>query len=112
MHCKNSRCLIVDNIYVIFPIMKNYTKFKDKLLKNERIKRAYDELGPEFQIAALIIKMRLQKKITQRELAKQIGTKQSAISRFESGTYNPSVDFLYRIVEALDARIQMSIRPR
>ena len=86
MRYKNSRHLIVDNIYVIFPIMINYTKFKNKLLKDERIKRAYDELGPEFQIAALLIKRRLQKKITQRELAKQIGTKQSAISRFESGT--------------------------
>jgi len=69
-------------------------------------------LGLEFQIAALLIKRRLQKKVTQRELAKQIGTKQSAISRFESGTYNPSVDFLYKIAEALDARIQISIRPR
>jgi len=89
--------------------MKNYTKFKEKLLKNKHVKRAYDELGPEFQVAALLIKRRLQKRITQKELAKQLGTKQSAISRFESGTYNPSIEFLYKMAEALDARIRISI---
>ena len=89
--------------------MKNYTKFKEKLLKNKRVKRAYDELGPEFQVAALLIKRRLQKRITQKELAKQLGTKQSAISRFESGTYNPSIEFLYKMAEALDARIRISV---
>lgn len=92
--------------------MKNYTKFKKELLRNKKIKRAYDELGPVFQVAALLIKRRFQQKITQGQLAQRIGTKQSAISRFESGTYNPSLEFLYKIAEALDAKLKISINSK
>lgn len=92
--------------------MKSYIKFKKQLLRDKHIKKAYDELGPEFEIAALLIKQRLQRKITQKELAKLMGTKQSAISRFESGTYNPSVVFLYKIAEALDAKLKISINSK
>lgn len=92
--------------------MKSYTKFKKQLLENKHLKKAYDELGPEFEVAALLIKQRLQRKITQKELAVLMGTKQSAISRFESGTYNPSVGFLYKIAEALDAKLKISINSK
>ena len=92
--------------------MKHYTKLKRELLGNKRTKRAYDELGLEFEVAALLIKRRLQKRVTQKDLAKQVGTKQSAISRFESGTYNPSVGFLYKIAEALDAELKISVNSK
>lgn len=89
--------------------MKSYTQFKKRLLRNKKIKRAYEESGPEFNIVALLIKRRLQKRLTQLELAKRLGTKQSAISRLESGTYNPSLLFLRRVAEALNAELKVSI---
>ncbi len=89
--------------------MKNYSNFKKEILKNKDIKKAYDKLELEFGIAALLIKRRFKQKITQRQLAELVGTKQSAISRFESGTYNPSVSFLYKIAEALDAELKISV---
>ncbi len=92
--------------------MKSYAKFKKQLLGNKHIKRAYDELGPEFEVATLLIRKRLQCKITQKELAEIMGTRQSAISRFESGTYNPSVGLLYKIAEALDAKLKISINSK
>jgi len=92
--------------------MKNYSQIKNRLLKNPRVKRAYEELGPEFSVITLLINMRLRQRISQRELAKRIGTKQSAIARFESGNYNPSLSFLYKIVDALDARIKISVDPK
>lgn len=89
--------------------MKNYTQFKKHLLKNPKIKKAYEELGPEFEVITLLIKLRMQKKLTQRELAERLGTKQSAVSRLESGVYNPSLSFLYRIADALDARLKIFV---
>lgn len=47
--------------------------------------------------------------LSQKELARKIGTKQSAISRLESGTYNPSLSFLHRVSGALDARLKLSL---
>ena len=41
----------------------------------------------------------------QKELAEKIGTKQSAISRLENGDYNPSVELLSKIAEALDKEL-------
>ena len=89
--------------------MKNYQQIKKQLLKNPEVKRAYEKLGPEFAIVALLIKARARKRISQNELAKKIGTKQSAISRFESGNYNPSVSFLYKVADALNARLEINI---
>ncbi len=89
--------------------MKTYKQFKKELLKNKQIKESYNELGPEFEVIALLIKKRIKGRLTQRELAKMVGTKQSAISRLESGTYNPTISFLYRVADALDARIKVSI---
>ena len=92
--------------------MKNYTQLKKRLLKNPKIKKAYEELGPEFEVVALLLETRLKKHITQGELAKRAGTKQSAISRFESGTYNPSLSFLYKVADALDAKLKVSVNSK
>ncbi len=92
--------------------IKNYTQIKKHLLKDPRVKQAYKELEPEFSVIALLIKMRLRKHLTQRQIAEQIGTKQSAISRLESGMYNPSLSFLYKVADALDARITISVNSK
>ena len=88
---------------------KNYKQFKKKLLKDQEIKRAYEKLGPEFALIKMIIKKRIEKGLTQKELARKIGTKQSAVSRLESGTYNPTISFLEKVAEALDARLKISL---
>lgn len=89
--------------------MKSYKSFKKQLLKNKAIKKTYDELGPEFALVEMIIQKRLKQGLTQKELARKIGTKQPVISRLEQGTYNPSLKFLYRIADALEAELKVSI---
>lgn len=92
--------------------MKTYSQFKKEALRNKKIKRAYAALGPEFEVIAALIKRRLEKGFTQKKLAKRIGTKQSAIARLESGTYNPSLDFLKKVTHALDARLRITVSER
>ena len=89
--------------------MKNYTQFKRRFLKNRALRSHYEALRPEFEMITLFIKKRLQRGLTQKELARRIGTKQASISRFESGTYNPSLGFMYKIADALNARIRVSV---
>lgn len=89
--------------------MKNYKQFKTRLLKNKEIKKAYEKLGPEFGLITMLIKKRIEKGLTQEELAWKTGTKQSAISRLESGSYNPSLAFLQKIAKALDTRLKVEI---
>ena len=88
---------------------KAYKQLKKELLKDKGIKRAYEKLGPEFAVIEMIITKRIEKGLSQKELAKKIGTKQSAISRLESGTYNPSLSFLQKVGEALGAKLKISL---
>ena len=69
-------------------------------------------MRPEFEVVTLLLEARLKKHLTQGEVAKKAGTKQSAISRFESGTYNPSLSFLYKVADALDAELKVSVKNR
>ena len=89
--------------------MKTYSNLKKGLLKDKALRKAYDALEPEFAIAQAVIKKRLEKGMTQSELAKKIGTKQSAISRLESGSYNPSVTFLEKVAKALNLHLVVSL---
>jgi len=92
--------------------MKDYRSFKSfrkQSLKNKAIKKAYKDLGPEFALVEMVIEKRLKQGLTQKQLAKKIGTKQPVISRLERGTYNPSLKFLRRIAKALNANLQISL---
>ncbi len=88
--------------------MKTYSSLKKELLKDPEVKAAYDALEPEFELAAAIIRKRLEKKMSQTALAKKMGTKQSAISRLESGEYNPSLTLLRKVAKALDSKLTVS----
>lgn len=56
-------------------------------------------------IAKLVIHRRTVLGITQRELARRIGTKETAISRLESGRHATNVRTLRRVFEALGAHL-------
>ena len=86
-----------------------YRQLKKELLKDRKIEYAFEKLGPEFAVIEMIIRRRIERGLSQKELARRIGTKQSAISRLESGTYNPSLSFLQKIGEALDAKLKISL---
>ncbi len=87
-----------------------FSEFKKKALLDPEIKAEYDRLGPEYEIIRAIIDKRLKKNMSQKELAQKMGTKQSALSRLESGTYNPSLLFLKKVAAALDAKLSISIK--
>jgi predicted transcriptional regulator len=63
----------------------------------------------EYQLISEVIKARIEKNITQKDLATLIGTKQSNISRFENGNANPSIEFLKKIADALDKTIEIHL---
>lgn len=62
------------------------------------------------EIAYQILQLRKKKHISQAELARKIGTKQSNIARMESGQQNFSIDTLEKIAGALgyDLKIMFS----
>ena len=74
--------------------------FQDYLtekLKSPRFRKYYDEYGKQLEIAYQILKLRKQKRMSQAELARKIGTRQSNIARMEAGQQNFTTDTLQKI---------------
>lgn len=90
----------------------DFDKFLEESLRDPAIKAEYDRLQPEFAVIRAIIKARIKKGVTQEYLAKKIGTKQSVISRLESGRANPSVAFLKKLAQALNSNLQIKFISR
>ena len=64
-------------------------------------------LDEEYKMLSSLILMRNKRKMTQKQLANKMGTTQSALSRFEIGSVNPSVKFLKKIAAALNAKLSI-----
>ena len=90
--------------------MKNFNELKKKLLQDKVTRKAYEELTPQYAIIEMIIRKRLKAGLSQEALAQKIGTKQSAIARFESGKTNPTLSFLTNITSALNGKLTISVR--
>lgn len=95
--------IIMNNASISFEEMKN------DLLQDIDFKTEYEKLKPRYEAIAQIIKARKEQNITQAELAKRVGTQKSNISRLESGNYNPSLDFLIRVSEALGKSLSVQL---
>jgi predicted transcriptional regulator len=63
-------------------------------------------------IADKVAARRLDKNLSQRELAERCGTTQSAIARLERGGRPPRIDTLLRIAEALECELVVDLLPR
>jgi predicted transcriptional regulator len=63
-------------------------------------------------IADKVAARRLDKNLSQRELAELCGTTQSAIARLERGGRPPRIDTLLRIAEALECELIVDLVPR
>lgn len=88
--------------------MMDHNKIKKILLNDDELKNEYNELSPIYELKKEIIRLRLEKGLSQRDLADLIGTKQSAISRLENGSYNPTVEFLNRVAHSLGKELHIT----
>ena len=86
----------------------DFETWEREVLKNPKIRAEYNRLQPEFAL----LRARIEKGLTQEELARKIGTKQSVISRLESGRANPSVAFLKKLAQALNSDLEIKFISR
>jgi len=91
---------------------KNWKEMKQDLLKDDKVRQEYEALRPQYELIEQVIKARNELGLTQAELARRIGTKQSNISRFESGDYNPSIEFLSKVATGLNKTINIQLTNR
>lgn len=88
----------------------SFDEHLEKLLSDPETKKAYDDLEPQFQAIRAILDKRIAKKMSQKQLAEKMGTKQSAVARLESPNSNPSIKSLHRVAKALDSKLVISFQ--
>lgn len=75
----------------------DFQKYLSKQLRNPVIRKHYNEFDKQLEIAYQILQLRARSGISQSELAKKIGTKQSNIARMENGQQNFTTSTLQKI---------------
>lgn len=90
--------------------MSKWEDLEKQLLADPKTKKEYDKLAPRYAVISTLIAARNKKGLTQKELAQKIGTKQSAIARLESGSVNPSVEFLQKIAQVMGYKLTIQLR--
>ncbi|TSC90197.1 MAG: XRE family transcriptional regulator [Microgenomates group bacterium Gr01-1014_5] len=90
--------------------MTTWKTLKKELLKDKKVAIEYKRLAPRYALISQLIGARAKKGLTQEQLAKRIGTKQSAIARLESGNANPSIAFLEKFASATGSKLTVQIR--
>lgn len=88
----------------------NFDEFEAELLKKPEIRKEYEALKPKYDMIRSLIKRRSKLGISQKELARIIGTKQPAISRLEKGDYNTTLRTFFKVTDALDLDISLKAR--
>jgi DNA-binding XRE family transcriptional regulator len=86
-----------------------FSEVHERLMKDEEFKAEFEKLKPRYDLVAQIIDARNRQKVTQEELAQRVGTQKSSISRFESGLYNPTLDFITKLARSLGKEVHISI---
>lgn len=80
------------------------------LAQGEKKHLAGQQLTPRYEVVQQLKDARKAQDMTQEVLAERVGTKKSNISRFESGKYNPSLDFLIKVAGSLGKQVQIRIK--
>ena len=83
---------------------------KKNALQNQEVKKAYDDLGAEFELISSLITMREESGLTQDEVAERMGTKAPNISRLESGRSNPSLKTLVSYAQACGFKLDLGFK--
>ncbi len=76
-------------------------------LKDPAFKKAWEESEAEYQVSRALISARINRNISQQELAKKANTTQAVISRLKNMTGNPSVGLLQKIAQALNLKFKI-----
>lgn len=90
--------------------MKDLQAYLDKALKEVHIVKEEDEneyldYDVEAEVCELIVMLRTQRGMTQKQLAERSGVSQANISKIENGSYRPSIPTLKKIAYGLGKRL-------
>ena len=73
------------------------------------LQAAYDRLRPRYEIVKQLVLARRKAKLSQRDLAKQLGVSPSVIGRLESADHSPRLETVVDVADALGYRLDVKL---
>jgi DNA-binding XRE family transcriptional regulator len=80
-------------------------------IKDPAFRAEWDKTRFAHEVALKVIEYRVEHKVTQTELARQLGMRQPHIARLEAGDHEPSLTTLRRLSQALGIEFHIDITP-
>lgn len=91
----------------------NFDLYLEEQLKDADFVERFRKAGEAWDIAIQLASLRKASRLSQKELAKRVGTSQQQISRLESPSYEGhSLSMLRRVADVLGANIHVEIQPK
>ena len=92
--------------------MKTLNEMLENQMQDEKFRKEYEEMQPEFDVIRAIVDARTSQNLTQKELSERTGINQADISKLENGTRNPSVSLLKRLAEGMGMVLKIEFIPK
>ena len=89
--------------------MTRLKDLKKRFMEDPEFREEYARIDDEFTLIEALIRARTAAKLTQAELARRLGTTQSAFARLEDGGVSPSFSTLRRYAEATGKRLTVGL---
>lgn len=91
--------------------MTKLADIKKRLMANPEFEREYAAADAEFVVIEALVRARTAADLSQAELARRIGTTQSAIARLEGGRVSPSLSTLRKYAKATGTKLEINLVP-
>ena len=91
--------------------MTRLKDLKKRLMEDPEFREEYARADEEYKLIKALVRARTAANLTQEELARRLGTTQSAIARLEGGRVSPSYATLRRYAEATGTRLTVGLVP-
>ena len=89
--------------------MTRLKDLKKRLKEDPEFREEYARADEEYKLIEALVRARTAANLTQEELARRLGTTQSAIARLEGGGVSPSFATLRRYAEATGTRLTVGL---
>ena len=89
-----------------------FDEYLKEKLRDPELKKEWDASEEEYQLINSLIKARVESGLTQSELSERSGINQANISKIENGVYNPTVNILRKLAEAMNMNLVIQFVPK
>ena len=89
--------------------MTRLKDLKKRWMEDPEFREDYARVDDEYALVEALVSARTAANLTQAELARRLGTTQSAVARLEGGRVSPSLATLRRYAEATGTRLTVDL---